>query len=80
MENKIHKLRKNAQKIGLEMNADRTEIMSINNTTAAVAKLDQADVERVPNFMYLGHKLEEINRWLSKRCYNYPFNISIKTE
>ena len=51
----LHCVQKNAAKIGLHLNSDKTEFMSFNQVQDAVLKtINNENIKKVGNFKYVG--------------------------
>ena len=60
IQSKTEKLVRNAAKVGLHVNKDKTKTVRNNCQTAASVKLGGQDIEDVTEFTYLGTKLTKV--------------------
>ena len=73
IQSKTEKLARNAAKVGLHVNKDKTNTMRNNCQTADAVKIGEQDIEDVTEFTYLGAKVTtdgntdaEIKTWINK--------------
>ena len=63
IQSKTEKLVRNAAKVGLHVNKDKTKTMRNNCQTADPGKLGEQDIEDVTEFTYLGAKVTKDGNW-----------------
>jgi hypothetical protein len=59
MQSKLTDLHDISQKVGLEINYSKTELIQINIILKNAIMLENRDIKRVPNFTYLGSNVSE---------------------